>query len=134
MLVSDVINGLVMLAVTVLIATGQRTCSGTCWCWRWYPASRPRSTCRPPAAIVAELVPAQLLGPANSLMSLSQSLGQFLIGPLFGGILVALAGTGWAFGVDAVTFLVSAGCLALLRRLAAAGSRPRRARRCWPRS
>jgi MFS family permease len=118
MLVSDVVNGLVVLAVAVLIGTGHvvlwhllvlALVSGIATAV-YLPAA---------GAIVPELVPAELLASANSLMLLSQSLGQFLIGPLFGGILVALAGTGWAFGVDSVSYLVSAGCLALLRNLPA---------------
>jgi MFS family permease len=118
MLVSDVVNGAVILAVTVLIATGRvqlwhllvlALISGIATAV-YLPAA---------GAIVPELVPASLLAPANSLMLLSQSLGQFLIGPLCGGILVALAGTGWAFGVDGITYLVSAGCLAMLRQLPA---------------
>ena len=40
-------------------------------------------------------------------MSLSQSVGQFLFGPLFGGVIVAVAGIDWAFGVDAISFLAS---------------------------
>ncbi|HJQ01704.1 MAG TPA: MFS transporter [Jatrophihabitans sp.] len=116
MLVSDVANGTVVLAVTLLIASGQvrlwhllllALVSGVATAV-YLPAA---------GAIVPELVPASLLAPANSLMLLSQSLGQFLIGPLCGGILVALAGTGWAFGVDGVSYLISAGCLALLRNL-----------------
>src|SRR3954468_9673568 len=91
MLVSDVLNGLVMLLVTTLIATGQvmlwhllvlSLISGTATAV-YLPAS---------SAIVADILPAPLLGPGNSMMSLSQSIGQFLFGPLVGGVIVAVAG------------------------------------------
>jgi MFS family permease len=118
MLASDVMNGLVMLLVTVLIATGNvmlwhllvlSLLSGIATAV-YLPAS---------SAIVADILPAPLLGPGNSMMSLSQSVGQFLFGPLVGGVIVAVAGIDWAFGVDAVTFLASAGCLVMVRGLAA---------------
>ncbi len=118
MLASDLINGLVLLLVTTLIATGQvqlwhlvtlSLISGTATAV-YLPAS---------SAIVADILPPPLLGAGNSMTSLSQSIGQFLLGPLFGGVIVAVAGTDWAFGVDAVTFLVSAGCLSMVRGLAA---------------
>jgi MFS family permease len=117
MLASDLMNGLVMLLVTVLIATGQvllwhllvlSLLSGIATAV-YLPAS---------SAIVADILPAPLLGPGNSMMSLSQSVGQFLFGPLFGGVIVAVAGIDWAFGADAVTFLASAGCLWMVRGLA----------------
>ncbi|MEO9237084.1 MAG: MFS transporter, partial [Jatrophihabitantaceae bacterium] len=118
MLVSDVVNGAATLTVAVLIATGQvhlwhllllALVSGIATAV-YLPAS---------SAIVPDLLPTSMLTAGNSMLSLSNSLGQFLIGPLAGGVLVALAGTGWAFGVDAATFLVSAGCLAMVRGLAA---------------
>jgi len=73
---------------------------------------RPAST-----AIVRDLLPAELLVPANALSSLSASLAQFLLGPLLGGVLVAAAGATWAFGIDAATFAVSAACLAAIRNI-----------------
>jgi len=118
MLGSDVMNGLVMLLVTGLIATGHvmlwhllvlSLLSGIATAV-YLPAS---------SAFVADILPAPLLGPGNSMMSLSQSVGQFLFGPLVGGVIVAVAGIDWAFGVDAVTFLGSAGCLLMVRGLAA---------------
>ena len=73
---------------------------------------RPAST-----AIVRDLLPEDLLMPANSLSSLSESLGQFLLGPILGGVLVAATGAAWAFGIDAATFAVSAACLAAMRNI-----------------
>ncbi|HTU75994.1 MAG TPA: MFS transporter [Trebonia sp.] len=73
---------------------------------------RPAST-----AIVRDLLPEDQLMRANSLSSLSESLAQFLVGPILGGILLALIGSAWAFGIDAVTFVVSAVCLAAMRNI-----------------
>jgi MFS transporter, DHA3 family, tetracycline resistance protein len=71
---------------------------------------RPAST-----AIVRDILPAQLLMPGNSLSTLSESLAQYLAGPLLGGVLIAVAGATWAFGIDAATFAISAVCLAAMR-------------------
>lgn len=54
------------------------------------------------------------LQPANALRSMSMSAGS-IIGPVLGGLLVALAGEGTALIVDAGTFLVSIGFLLALR-------------------
>jgi len=70
---------------------------------------RPAST-----VIVPELVPRETLVSASALTSLNQSVTQYLLGPLFGGILVAVIGTGWAFGLDAISFLISALFLAAM--------------------
>jgi MFS family permease len=69
-----------------------------------------------PAAtgLLPEVVPAEELQPANALRSSAVSIGEIL-GPIAAGVLVAAAGAGWAIAVDAVTFLVSAACLVLLR-------------------
>jgi MFS family permease len=65
-------------------------------------------------AIVPELVPAQLLTEANALDQFVRPATR-IIGPAIGGALVAAAGTGIAFGVDAASFLCSALALSLLR-------------------
>jgi hypothetical protein len=54
------------------------------------------------------------LQPANALRGLSYSTGSIL-GPVLGGLLVALAGPGGAFLFDAATFAVSIVCLVPLR-------------------
>jgi MFS family permease len=74
-------------------------------------------------AIVRDILPADLLVRASSLSSLSQSLAQFLIGPLAGGVIVAAAGTGWAFAIDGASFAVSAACLAAMRKTAKPAAR-----------
>jgi MFS family permease len=53
------------------------------------------------------------LQPANALRATARSTGEIL-GPLIAGVLVAAAGPGWAFAVDAGTFAVSAALLAWL--------------------
>ncbi|HUY48656.1 MAG TPA: MFS transporter [Streptosporangiaceae bacterium] len=44
-----------------------------------------------------------------------QSSAQYLAGPAAGGVIVAAAGTSWAFGMDAMSFAVSAACLLVMR-------------------
>jgi DHA3 family tetracycline resistance protein-like MFS transporter len=73
---------------------------------------RPAST-----AIIRDVLPPELFISANSLSSLSQALAQYLLGPLAGGVIVAAAGSGWAFGIDAATFAVGAACLAAMRNI-----------------
>jgi MFS family permease len=65
-------------------------------------------------ALVPQTVSVQRLQQANALMGLSRSITA-VGGPAVSGILVAMIGPGWVFVIDAATFLVSAGSLALLR-------------------
>jgi DHA3 family tetracycline resistance protein-like MFS transporter len=76
----------------------------------FYPAYR---------AIMPELVPAELLTQANAFNSASRTAGNSFAGPALGGVIVAVAGTGAAFAVDAGTFAVSAGCLVLMSHVPA---------------
>jgi len=64
--------------------------------------------------LLPEVVLAEQLQPANGLRASAVSTGEIL-GPVVGGVLVAAAGAGWAIAIDAVTFAVSAACLAMLR-------------------
>jgi MFS family permease len=64
--------------------------------------------------LLPEVVLAEQLQPANALRASAVSTGEIL-GPVVGGVLVAAAGAGWAIAIDAVTFAVSAACLAMLR-------------------
>ena len=52
-------------------------------------------------SIVPTLVPEDLLVQANSLAQFVRPVTYTLIGPLIGGIIIELFGTGWAFVVDA---------------------------------
>ena len=64
--------------------------------------------------LLPEVVLAEQLQPANGLRASAVSTGEIL-GPVVGGLLVATAGAGWAIAIDALTFAVSAACLAMLR-------------------
>jgi MFS family permease len=71
------------------------------------------------AAIMPSLLPAESLQEGNGLSAAMIQVGS-LLGPVLGGILVTLGGSGTtgsavAFAVDAATFAVSAGALALMR-------------------
>jgi MFS family permease len=66
-------------------------------------------------AVVPELVPPEALGAANALDQLVRPLAQRLAGPALGGLLVAAAGPGTAFALDAASFAVSAGALLAMR-------------------
>lgn len=65
-------------------------------------------------AVVPSVVPAERLERANALTSISLKTSM-LLGPALGGLLVAVAGPGWALGVDAATFLVSMATLVRIR-------------------
>src|SRR5207247_7488568 len=67
-------------------------------------------------SIVPDIVPQQLLAQANSLdMFVRTSAG--LVGPAIAGVVIATAGAGWAFAIDAGTFVASAAtALALTAR------------------
>jgi DHA3 family tetracycline resistance protein-like MFS transporter len=62
-------------------------------------------------ALVPELLPAESLAQANSLDQLIRPLALRLAGPAVGGMLVGAIGVGWAFGLDAASFVVSAATL-----------------------
>jgi MFS family permease len=66
-------------------------------------------------AIVPEIVPEPLLVQANALDQAMRPLAMQFVGPALGGIVVASAGTGTAFTVDAVSYLFSAAMIGLLR-------------------
>jgi MFS family permease len=65
-------------------------------------------------ALIQQIVPAERLQEANALRGMADGFGWF-VGPSISGILVALIGAGGTLGLDAVTFLVSAGFLLTLR-------------------
>ena len=71
-------------------------------------------------AVVPDVVPQGLIVEANSLQQLAEPVAFRFLGPAVGGVLVAVLGTGAAFAVDAATFAVSFGCVALMRPLPAA--------------
>jgi MFS family permease len=65
-------------------------------------------------ALLPEVVPPDLLQPANALRSAVTSAGE-IAGPLLAGVLVAAFGSGWAIAVDAGTFALSAAFLLAAR-------------------
>ena len=67
------------------------------------------------SSIIPMIVPEEQLVEANSIGQTVRPLAMIVIGPLVGAAIVAVAGTGWAFLLDAITFAVSAGCIALMR-------------------
>ena len=69
----------------------------------------PASTGLMPAVVAPER-----LQQANGLRSTATATGE-IVGPAVGGVLVATVGPGWALGVDAATFALSAALLARLR-------------------
>jgi DHA3 family tetracycline resistance protein-like MFS transporter len=80
-------------------------------------------------SIVPQLVPEHLLVQANSALFTFHTLAFRLIGPAFGGLLIAALGTGVAFLIDATSFLIGAAAIALLAarpaaRVLAEGERP----------
>jgi MFS family permease len=64
--------------------------------------------------LVPETVRPDRIQQANALLSLTRN-AAFLAGPAVAGVVVATAGPGWAFAVDAATFGVSAAFLAAMR-------------------
>lgn len=65
-------------------------------------------------AMTRETVPPEHLPSAVSVRSLLQT-GAATVGYAVGGVLVAVAGSGWAIGVDALTFVIAAYCYSRLR-------------------
>jgi len=66
-------------------------------------------------ALVPDLVPADQLAQANAIDQFARPLALRMAGPALGGILLAAGGSAAAFGVDAVTFVVSMGCILRMR-------------------
>jgi MFS family permease len=114
MLIADGLCGIVVAIVSLLAFTG--------WLevWHIYIASIifglveafffPAYT-----ATVPEITPREMLPSANSLTSLSQR-GASIIGPAIGASIIALGGTSLAFGLDALSFFISGGCLLFILR------------------
>ena len=66
------------------------------------------------SGLLPQTVPEELIQEANAANGLTQTLAEFA-GPAIATVLVLTLGTGAAFAIDAGTFLVSAGLLALVR-------------------
>ena len=116
MFAADVLNGSVVAVVSLLAATGALEI------WHVYVAGALFGLAEAfffPAysASVPQIVPPQSLPSANSLTGLSFQITG-VIGPAVGAALVALGGTPAAFGLDSLSFFVSAACMAPLLRIA----------------
>ncbi len=66
-------------------------------------------------AVIPQITPPDMLTSANSLNGLSQRM-MGVIGPIAGASLVAVGGTSLAFGLDALSFFISAVCIFLILR------------------
>jgi MFS family permease len=100
---SETVTGALMIALAVLLGVGEAV---------FTPAQ---------VSIVPSLVPEEHLVQANSLRQFTNPLTYTLLGPFLGGMTIALVGVGWAFAVDAATFLV---CAVLVAMIAIVESRP----------
>jgi hypothetical protein len=67
------------------------------------------------SSIVPTIVPSDLLVEANALGHFVRPFAWTLVGPVVGGALVASLGAGWAFLIDAVTFVFSAAMILAMR-------------------
>ena len=72
-------------------------------------------------ALVPDILPPELLLDSSSLTQVSRQFMRLLIGPVIGGAVVASAGVGTAFAIDAGTFLASALAVFLIRTRSRAG-------------
>jgi MFS family permease len=103
-----------------LILVGTNLVSGTAELWHLLVTQVVRGSATAfffPAvqAIVPETVRPAVLQQANAVLRLSLSVTT-IVGAATGGVLVAVAGPGWAFAFDAGTYFASAAVLARLRR------------------
>jgi MFS family permease len=64
--------------------------------------------------LIPQTVSGGQLQRANALIALTRS-GSWIFGPALSGVIVAVAGAGWVFAIDAATFAVSAAFLSALR-------------------
>ncbi|GIF21464.1 MFS family permease [Actinoplanes tereljensis] len=119
MLFSDLIRGLIMAGVATLVLTGALT---SLWMLLGlmvvYGAG---AGFFGPAfdALVPRLVPEEDLVAANALDQFMRPAASQIFGPMLAGLIIGIAGAGWAIAFDAVTFAFSTICL-----LAVGSTRP----------
>ena len=111
LIAAEIVSGVVMAIVAFL------GLSGTIQIWHLYVSMvvfGVATAFSGPAigAIIPELVPEEILVSGNALRGLSRQAAR-TAGPVVGGLLVAFAGPPIAFAVDALSFFVSAGAVAL---------------------
>lgn len=120
LLASDLVRGLVTLVITVLLVTGELRLWMTlvfalifgAFDAVFFPAM---------TAITPEIVPNDLLNAWNALRPMANQLVGTIIGPVVGGVLVAIS-TSLAIGVDAATFFISALAIFFMARTPARGT------------
>jgi MFS family permease len=113
MLTADVVRALVQATLAVLLLSGHARVGYLVIGAIVYGAAA--SFFRPAAiGLVAEVVPAERLQSANALLSMSRSACK-IGGPAVAGIVIVLSSAGWMYAVDALSFVVSAVSLAMLR-------------------
>jgi DHA3 family tetracycline resistance protein-like MFS transporter len=120
MLIADILSGLVISLVAILSWLGMLEV------WHIYIASVIFGLVEAfffPAyqAVVPQITPPEHLQSANSLNGLSQRV-MGIIGPALGAGLVAAGGTAVTFGLDAISFFISAGCVFIILRSRADGT------------
>jgi MFS family permease len=110
-LASDLVGGCVVATLAVLSATGQLRIEHVYLARIVLGAAdaflRPAYT-----AIIADLVPTDVLRAGNASRLLGRSLAR-IVGPSVGGVAVALGGPALAFGINALTFVFSFATLLL---------------------
>ncbi len=114
MLASDAVRGIAVGIVALLIANHRLQL------WQLIVMSAVFGTADAffgPASmsILPELLDESQLVQGNALSQMSGQLTQGLIGPAVGGLIVAGIGYAWSFGIDAISFVVSAVCLLAMR-------------------
>jgi MFS family permease len=113
MLASDAVRAVTQGLVAVLLLSGEARIWQLLVVFAVFGAGdaffSPAST-----GLVPETVSPGRLQQANALISLSRS-ASWVTGPALAGLIVAGAGPGWAFAIDAGTVVVSSVSLALLR-------------------
>jgi MFS family permease len=120
---ADVVRGVVQLIIGLLLLGGEAHVWQLAIGVAVYGAAsaffHPSST-----GLIPQTVSAGRLQQANALMSISRNAGSIL-GPPISGLIVALAGAGTVFMVDAATFALSAISLLFLRPIASASAEER---------
>jgi MFS family permease len=115
MLTADLVRGAALVVLAALSISGALTMAHLVVVAAVYGAA---SGFFMPAfdALVPTIVPEDHLTEANALDQFVRPAALWLCGPALGGFLIGTAGVGWAFGFDAMTFLVSALCLLRMSR------------------
>lgn len=113
MLASDTVRAAVEAFVAVMLLTGHMTLPLFFVTGAVFGAA---SAFFGPAAdgLVPQTIAAELLQPANALLNITRN-ATSIFGPALSGALIAVAGTGWVFAIDAASFVVSAFFLSQLK-------------------